>query len=283
MKGLGVLEVLLGNTPPLTLPQRLYQRALSGDPHEIIADARTFLKTASLVAYFDRVMIPALHLVRLDAETGATSEDQQLKIRRVLVDVATPLIGNAPEFPQRRNRGAVLEEISAGRWLRQQREQLSGKWQGPLGVPKESVVICIGLGSSPADDLATELLVRLLRGQGIDARHFSPAEIVAGLPPGADSDGVSIVFLVSAFPNPERESARLINQQLHRLLPQANLVRVFCPGVTAEFELGNNTGNLEPAVNSLAEAIEICVSWHESRNKRDPAGGPQPTDVVQAA
>jgi predicted PurR-regulated permease PerM len=29
-KGLGVLEVLLGNAQPLTLPQRFYQRALSG-------------------------------------------------------------------------------------------------------------------------------------------------------------------------------------------------------------------------------------------------------------
>ena len=78
----------------------------------------------------------------------------------------------ASEFLQRRHRGAVLEEVNAGRWLRQQREQLTGKWQGPLGVPRGSIVICMGLGS-PADDLATELLVRLLRSERIDARHFS--------------------------------------------------------------------------------------------------------------
>ena len=40
LKGLGVLELLLGNRQPLTLPQRFYQRALSADPHEIIANAR---------------------------------------------------------------------------------------------------------------------------------------------------------------------------------------------------------------------------------------------------
>jgi hypothetical protein len=44
LKGLGVLELLLGNRQPLTLPQRFYQRALSADPHEIIANARVFLK-----------------------------------------------------------------------------------------------------------------------------------------------------------------------------------------------------------------------------------------------
>jgi predicted PurR-regulated permease PerM len=39
MKGLGVLELLLGNATLLTPPQKLQQQeALSGDPHEIIAD-----------------------------------------------------------------------------------------------------------------------------------------------------------------------------------------------------------------------------------------------------
>ena len=182
-------------------------------------------------------MIPALHLARLDAEAGATTGDQQLKIRRVIVDVAAALSGNSLKLLQRRHRGAVLDEVNPGRWLRQQREQLTGKWQGPLGVPRGTIIICMALGS-PADELATELLVRLLRSERMDARHFSAAEIDAGLPPGADPDGVAIVFLVSAFPSPERERADSISQQLHELLPQANLIRVFCPGVTAPSRRG---------------------------------------------
>ena len=279
-KGLGVLELLLGNAQPLTLPQRFYQRALSGDPHEIIADARAFLKRASLAAYCDRVMIPALHLARLDAEAGPNTGDQPLKIRRVIVDVASALSGNGLKFLQHRHRGAVLEEVNAGRWLRQQREQLIGKWQGPLGVPPGSVVICSGVGSS-SDDLATELLVRLLRSERVDARHFSTTEINAGLPPGADPDGVAIVFLVSAFPSPERERADSIGQQLHKLLPQANLIRVFCPGVTALSVAGNSTSKPEPIVSSLGQAIEICVSWHEARNKRDPSPGYKIADAAR--
>jgi predicted PurR-regulated permease PerM len=259
MKGFGVLEVLLGNAQPLTLPQRFYQRALSEDPHEIIANARTFLKTNSLAAYYDRVIIPALHMVRLDAEAGATTEGQQLKIRRVVVDVATALSGKGLQFPQRRNRGAVLDEGSAGSWLRQQREQLTGKWQGPLGVPPGSIVIGIGLGS-PADDLATELLIRLLRSERIDARHFSAADIDAGLPPGADADGVAFAFLVSAFPSPERERAESLCLQLHELLPQATVTRIFCPGVAALSRSGNSSNHPESTVNSLGQAIEICSS-----------------------
>ena len=281
MKGLGVLEVLLGNAQPLTLAQRFYQRALSADPHEIIADARAFLRSNSLAAYCDRVVIPALHLVWLDAEAGATTGDQQLKIRCVIVAVVAALSGNGPKFLQRRDRGAVLEQVSVGRWLRQQREQLTGKWQGPLGVPRASIVICMGLGS-PVDDLATELLVRLLRNESIDARHFSPAEIDSGLPPGADPDGIALVFLVSAFPSPERERADSISQQLHELLPQSYLIRAFCPGFTAPSESGNSDDNTEPTVSSLVEAIKICLSSRVC-NKRDPSLRPQLAGVVRAA
>ncbi len=265
MKGLGVFELLLGNAQPLTLPQRFYQRALSGDPHEIIANARAFLKKDSLTAYCDRVMIPALHLARLDAEAGATTGDQLLKIRRVIVDVAATLSGSSLKFLQRRHRGAVLGEVNAGRWLRQQREQLTGKWQGPLGVPRGSIVMCIESGS-PADDLATELLVRLLRSEKVDARHFSPAEINAGLPTGADPEGVAIVFLVSAFPSPERERADSISQQLRELLPQARLIRVFCPGVAALPE-SSESRNAESTASSLGEAVQISLSWEKARSE----------------
>ena len=264
MKGLGVIELLLGNAQPLTLPQRFYQRALSGDPHEIITNARAFLKNDSLAAYCDRVMIPALDLARRDAEAGATGEDQQLKIRRVIIDVVAALSGNGLKL-LRRHRGAVLAEVNAGRWLRQQREQLTGKWQGPLGVPRESLVICMAVGS-PADDLAAELLVRLLRSERIDARHFSPADIDTGLPSGADPGGVAIVFLVSAFPSAEREGADSIGQQLHELLPQSNLIRVFCSGVGALVE-SSASGNAESTVGSLGEAVQISVSWQSARNE----------------
>lgn len=264
MKGLGVLELLLGNAQPLTLPQRFYQRALSGDPHEIIASSRVFLKNDSLAAYCDRVMVPALHLARLDADAGATPGDQQLKLRGVILNVAAALSGNSRKLPQRRHRGAVLEEVNAGRWLRQQREQLTGKWQGPLGVTPGSIIICMGL-DSPADDLATELLVRLLRKEVIDARHFSTADVDLGLPPGADPDGVAIVYLVSAFPSQERQRADSISQQLQKLLPQANLIRVFCPGVSARSE--SQDGGAEPMAGSLGEAVEMSLSWQKARGK----------------
>ncbi len=258
MQALGILELLLSDAQALTLPQRFYQRALSGDPQEIIANAREFLRRDSLAAYCDRVLIPALHLARLDADMGRTSKDQHQKIHRVIIDVVAAL-SSGLKLPQRPHRGSVLEDASAGRWLRQERELLSGPWQGPLGAPPGSVVICSGLGSS-ADDLAAELLVRLLITEKVDARHFSPADIDAGLPPGADPEGVSIMYLVSAFPGPERERADSIGKQVRELFPRALVVEILCPGVTALAERGESAGNADHVTDSLVQAIEICRS-----------------------
>jgi hypothetical protein len=279
VKALGALELLLSDAQALTLPQRFYQRALSGDPHEIIANARSFLKRNSLGAYCDRVLIPALHLARLDTDTGATSEEQHMKIRRFIFDVAAALTSNSHKLARRRPRGSVLEDISAGRWLRQQREQASGRWQGPLGVPPGTVVICVGLGSS-ADDLATELLVRLLRAQKIDARHFSPADADAGLPAGADSEGTSIVYLVSAFPGTERERADSIGKQVRKLFPRAYLLRVFCPGVTVLPEIGESAGNAANMATSLVQAIQMCIGLRNAHGS-EPAASPSPAGVHQ--
>jgi predicted PurR-regulated permease PerM len=257
VKALEILELLLSDAQALTLPQKLYQRALSADPHEILTDARAFLKRNSLAAYCDRVLIPALHLARLDADTGAISDEQQLRIDRVIVHVVAALSSDNLKLPKWRYRGSLLDDAGAGHWLREQREQVSGRWQGPLRVPAGSVVICLGLGSS-TDNLVAELLARLLLSQKIDARHFSPGELTAGLPPGADPDGVSVVYLVSAFPSPERERADSLDGHAHELFPYAHVVRVLCPGITAPpVHVGENAGRTDRTAKSLVQAMQM--------------------------
>lgn len=105
-------------------------------------------------------------------------------------------------------------------------------------------------------------MVRLLRIQNIDARHFSPGD-VDRLPPGADPEGVSIVYLVSAFPGPERERADAIGKQVRELFPRALFVKILCPGVTAPAERGESAGNSDHVAVSLVQAIEICLSWQK--------------------
>ena len=59
---LAFLNVILGDTPPLTPPERFYQRMLAGDPAEATEQAEKFIKGRPLVDYYDEVMIEGLQL-----------------------------------------------------------------------------------------------------------------------------------------------------------------------------------------------------------------------------
>ena len=256
IRALGFLDLLLGDTQALTLPQRFYQRALSGDADEILAVARAFLKHNSFATYCDIVLMPALHLAFLDREAGAIRPDQDLKLRDLLVAVVSALSGESTRV--RRPGPSALDDQTAGLILRQRREQLTGRWQGPLAVPPGSILLCLGL-SSTADSLAAELLVRALREKGLDARHASMKDLDAGSRlPDANPAGIAIAYLVSAFPSMEREGSRQITEQLRQYLPGAPIVSVFLPGMSTPALHSPETRNTDYSVSSFAEALSLA-------------------------
>jgi len=259
IKALHFLDLLLGDTQALTLPQKFYQRALSGDSQEIVANARAFLKSNTFAEYCDRVLIPALHLGRLDYETGTIGPDQQVRIRAVVVEVVSRLDGAYPVLSPRRRPGSVLDPQPPGRTLREQRERHAGKWQGPVTVAPGSVMVCLALGAL-ADDLATELLVRILRSQKQDARHFSVQDADVAAPPETATPGaVAIVYLVSAYPSAERDKADAVAERVRQILPGAVLVNVFLPGLTTTPDFTADRGSADHAVTSFVEAVRICL------------------------
>jgi len=259
IKALSLLDILLGDTQALTMPQRFYQRALSADSDELIARAREFLKRDTFANYCDLVLLPALHLARLDLESGAISKEQQMRVRGAIVAVIAA-IGGEQRRSRRRLRSTVLDKSTAGRLLRQQREQVSGRWQGPLAVPAGSVIVCVSLGSM-SDDLATELLVRILREQKIDARHMS-IEDMEGAPPPNAAEAVSIVYVVSAFPSEERSRGEAAMEKLRREFPNACAVSVLLPGMLLqEDEVGPGPAmrGADKSAGSLGHAVQICL------------------------
>lgn len=258
IRALKFLELLLGDTQALTLPQRFYQRALSGNADETLVAARAFLKHHSFAAYCDLVLLPALHLGSLDFESGAISDDQRIKIRKVLITVVSALSGEPRSL--RRHRPSVLELQNPGHTLRQHREQLTGRWQGPVNVASGSILLCLGLGS-PADTIAAELLVRALREQHLDARHVSLEDFDAGSrPPDANPAAIAIACLVSAFPSAERTHAPQTIGRLRTHLPGAWIVSVFLPGMSIQSDVASPpVGKADDAVNSFVQAVEVCL------------------------
>lgn len=260
---LRMLDVMLGDTQALTGPQRFYERALSADADEIIASACDYLKSNSFAAFCESVVLPAVHLANLDLKDGAITCEQLANLRTTVIDVITALSGDVHKFSRRRrHRTSFLDDFNAGLWLRAQREQQPGKRQKPLMVPDGSVVICVGLGSL-ADDLAAELLVRILRDQQLDARHLSLDGIANPPPTGADTQGVAIVYLVSAFPSDERKLADGIALDVRRHYGTACIVTVFLPGITPQSGLPTRTpGNADTAAQSFSDALHIAREWY---------------------
>jgi len=66
------------------------------------------------------------------------------------------------------------------------------------------------------DELATELLVRILRDQKLDARHLSLEDLSAVPPPEASPEIVSMACIVSAFPSEERARGATVADDLRR-------------------------------------------------------------------
>ena len=257
IQALSFLDLLLGDTQALTLSQRFYQRALSGDADEILAVARAFLKRNSFAAYCDLVLMPALHLAFLDLEAGAISHDQQIKMRDLLVAVVSTLSGEPRRL--RRRRPSVLDDQNAGLILRQHREKLTGRWQGPVAVPPGSILLCLGLGSR-ADTIAAELLVRALREQGLDARHVSMVDLESGSrQPDADPAAIAIAYVVSAFPSSEREHSGQTTDRIRQLLPNARVATVFLAGMSIQPDLAPHVGNADYAVSTFVEAVRVCL------------------------
>jgi predicted PurR-regulated permease PerM len=267
VRALSLLDILLGDSQALTMPERFYQRALSADSDELIAQARGYLKHNTLAEYGDFVLMPALRLTMFDLEHHMITSDQQLKVRQTVVAVVGALDGARRRFALRRDAVSVLDQMSAGRLLRQQREALFGPWQGPMAVPPGSVMICLSMGTI-LDDIAAELLVRALRDKKLDARHVSLEDLDRTLPPEATTGGVSMVYVVSATSDEQRKGAEAAAERARQRFPGAYLVGVLLPGPTLQPEPTIDTiRGADESAASFVEAMQICRDWLEERTK----------------
>jgi len=116
-----------------------------------------------------------------------------------------------------------------------------------------------------ADDFATELLVRILRDQKIDARHMSLEDLNTASPPGA-AEAVSIVYVVSAFPSDERGRGEGTVEEMRRRFPHACVVAVLLPGMLLQPEaaVADDIRGVDKAANSLGHAVQICLDLHRA-------------------
>ncbi len=88
---LAFLDVIFGDAPPLTPVENFYQRMLAGDASEVVDQAEQFLKTNSLIDYYDEVALPALLMAQVDLRRGVLDEPRQRRIKETIDEVIEDL------------------------------------------------------------------------------------------------------------------------------------------------------------------------------------------------
>jgi predicted PurR-regulated permease PerM len=252
-ESLGFLDVALSDGPALTMAQKFYQRALSGDSDEIIAGARDHLKRWSFATYCDRVLVPALQLGRADFVKGRITLRQQAGLRGAIVQVVEALDGAKHDHPLAQRRMTVLEEASSGRLLRQKRMLRQRMAAG--GRPRgESVVLCVGLGG-PGDDLATEILLRILRGMHLDARDLTIEDLRSLRCPRLPASAIRAVCVVTMGGGDNQDTGIRLVRELRLEAPDTHMVALLLPG---RYEERDQTAFRE-SVDRIASSFEQVV------------------------
>ena len=258
IRALKVLEIMFGELPALTMPQNFYQRILSGDAHEIVASAKRYMQHKSLAAYCDGVLVPALHLAHFDLKDNAITPEEEVKVSAAVIAVIEALSGN-PKWWRKRKSVSALAGVGIGRQLRDSRISATGEWQGSFDVPPGSLVLTIGLDGQ-FDELATEILVRVLREQKIDARSMSMEDLDEPAPPEASPELVSIVCLVSIDPLNNRDKLKLAIQKFRESLPHCKQFAVLLPSPFENPDLREFTfEQADHVAHSFEDALQSCV------------------------
>ncbi len=186
VESLEFIDVALGDRPPLSDSELLYQRLLAADPVEAAAAAEEVLRQKDLDAYCDGVVLPALKLAQRDAARGALDAGRQERIRDTLAD----LLDHLPEPEERLRQEADAEEDSGPRP------------EGPrvLVLPARSAL----------DEAAGLLLVYRLMADGIQAEAAPPGgarRLASG-----QAEAIILAYLSPATPAHRRYTIRSLNR-----------------------------------------------------------------------
>nr|WP_255428356.1 AI-2E family transporter [Ramlibacter cellulosilyticus] len=260
------ITIIFGETPGLTEGLRLYQQALTGEPQNIVAPARRYLRRSNFARYCDQVLLPALALASADAKQARIERDQLERVRLTIRRAMDVLARNAPAGDaSRRRRSASLLDADVGAHLAEVREQRLRLWPGPAADVKTSLVICVGLGS-PRDELLGAMLEQSLRDEGIasrsipmdlDASHGSSAAFAWSA--RASSGLVSTVVL--AYPLQEdHEIWQSLSLRVRDAFPYAMVLTVKPPyevGLADEMLV---RGPVDLVVRSFAEVVAFVLA-----------------------
>ena len=242
---LAFLDVMFGDAPPLTPVENFYQRMLAGDASEVVDQAEQFLKTNSLIDYYDEVALQALLMAQVDHRRGVLDEPRLRRIKETIDEVIEDLsddvdepVASAPA-PEAAAADAVLKSAGSP-----PNEPASGEIAPPTtrraglapGRESRKPVLCIG-GRSLLDEAAAALFAQILEMHAMRAAIEPAGALTAGRISRLSTDGAQLVCLSYLDADLSTAGARLAVRRLRRRLPEAKILAGFWqsgPGQASE-------------------------------------------------
>jgi predicted PurR-regulated permease PerM len=226
---LAFLDVIFGDAPPLTAVETFYQRMLAGDASEVVDQAERYLKTHSLVDYYDEVALKALLMAQTDLRRGVLDELRHKRILETIGEVIEDLSDHGEDSPIK----APAPEHTT---LAEARDISSPTTLGTLPdtkepspdllQPREGPVLCIA-GRSFLDEAAASLFAQLLEKHGIEAKVETAGVLTAGRISRLSAEGVRLVCLSYFDAESSTAGARFAIRRMRRYLGPIKILAGF--------------------------------------------------------
>ena len=245
VKRLEFLEVLLGDRPPLSPVETFYQRLLAGDPDEAQDHAELLLRDRSLAEYYDEVAVKGLQLATADAARGVLTPTHLERIRSAIGEMLRELDTQA--------------DATAGTDAPPAERATGGSIPADAGGTAAPVVLCI-VGRGPLDEIAVDMLARLLRQAGLDPRILPHAATARTRIATLDPRDVAVVVLCYLDLSVAPAHLRFLLRRVRQRLPGRPIV----VGLSSVEDPAAETARLLAAVgadrsaSSLRGLVEAC-------------------------
>jgi predicted PurR-regulated permease PerM len=225
------LGVLLGAKSVMDPEFTFYQRLLARDQDEATDVVNGYLQTHPPETVCDAVLVPALVLAKYDRDSGALNPDDERFIFQVTRAILDDLVLAAPD--------EVIPKVSAE-------------------PPSQKVLVLACPACDEADELALQMLRRLLEHDGFQAKVLSGQEDHGGAhfaDPGESAD----VICVGALPPGGLAQARYLCKRLRASFPTQKIVVV-------RWGLPDNAGQRKQELLA-AGADAIAITLQEARGQ----------------
>ncbi|MCK8786689.1 AI-2E family transporter [Roseomonas sp. NAR14] len=277
------LDVMLGDRPPLAPEESFYQRALTGDADGMVEQARHYLKTEPLAAYYDTIALRGLVLAQGDLSREVLEPERQEEIHRqvlILVDElahsrASPVAGGTAAG------AAGAQQAAAGDAAGVQAGAQTGA--APAMAWREDGAVLFVAGRGQFDDLAAAMAAQPLQRLGFGTR-VEPNAVLGETQLGQlDPARIRLCCLSVLEEGNTAAGVRYFLRRVRRQLPDAAVMIGLWHGTPdgPMLQALRAEGLAETIVTSLREAVAYCQAAAQA--EPGPAAEPAPRPAERAA